>query len=361
MNKKGWIAFCLLAVLSLGLLAPAVLAEETVFFTAVNNTLLELTAETMPMVHSSMIYVPCSVFNTRALDTWSYYSRGSQTVLISDGEKELYFDMSAGNSYDREENTYRYAAVYANDTAYVPAFFVADFFGLGYSYIRREDRHIVRITKGSVLSDEDFFNAAASLMETRLNQYLGAQETPAPPPVPTAAPTPPPVTPTPRGDRSDVSVRLGFLGLGEESIGILEALEGTPACFFATAQELYDHADLARRILGEGCSLGVRLLEDPETELEAFRRALRDTTMSVSFLGAAMGPAEELPRAEGLRLFTAAEPLVTARACAWTLEAASGSCDLLLIGDFAETDILLRQLTRDHYTLEAVTEVTAGR
>ena len=137
MDKKRWIVFCLLAALAVGLMIPSVFADETVYFTAVNNTLLELSAETMPVVQNSMIYVPSSVFNTRSLSTWAYYSRGGQSVLISDGTKELYFDMSAGNSHDREENTYQYAAIYANDTAYVPAFFVADYFGLGYSYIRR--------------------------------------------------------------------------------------------------------------------------------------------------------------------------------------------------------------------------------
>ena len=146
MSLKRWLCFLLLAVLVAGLLILPGAADDPIIFTAVNNTLLELTAETMPVSHNSMIYVPCSVFNTRALDTWAYYSRGTQTVLISDGSKELTFDMSAGNSYDRDGELYPYAAIYANDTAYVPAFYVADFFGLGYSYIRREERYIIRIT-----------------------------------------------------------------------------------------------------------------------------------------------------------------------------------------------------------------------
>ncbi len=371
MGKKRWISFCLLAVLALGLMLPSVLAEETVFFTAVNNTLLELTAETMPMAHNSMIYVPTSLFNTRTLDTWSYYSRGSQTVLISDGEKVLYFDMSAGNSYDGEDNTYRYAAIYANDTAYVPAFFVADFFGLGYSYIRREGWHIVRITTGSVLSDDEFFSAAASLLESRMNQYLAGQESspltakPTPTPAkPTPTPSAPPVTPTPRRDRSDVTVRLGFLGLSEKSAGILEELGTVKACFFATAEELYANGDLVRRILGGGCTVGLRIEEDPTAEYEAFCRALRDTAMCTSFLGAAAGADGELAEegaACGLRILWAEEPLYTCQACGVLLDAAERTCTLLLAGDFRETASLMRLLREDHYTMEAVTEVTAGR
>ena len=363
-NKRRRVVFCLLAVLTLGILAPSVLAEDTVFFTAVNNTLLELTAETMPVVHNSLIYVPCSVFNTRALNTWAYFSRGSQKVLISDGDKELYFDMSDGTSYDREENTYLYSAILRNDTAYVPVFFVTDFFGMEYSYIRRDSWHIVRVTTGNALSDEDFFTAAAPLLETRLNQYLGTQETPAPTPEPTPQPTPEP-TPAPSHgtDRSGVSVRLCFLGLGEESASILDALGGEQACFFATPAQIYAHADLTRRILGSGCALGLLIREDPAKEWPEFCRALRDTAMSVSFLGAAAAEPEKAEAWEdcGLELFLAPEALDSAWACAQRLAAAEKRCDLFLDAAFGETENLLYLLWKEHYSLEAVTEVTAGR
>jgi hypothetical protein len=370
-SKKRWVTFCLLAVLILGLLAPSVHAEETVYFTAVNNTLLELSSETMPVVHNSMIYVPCEVFNTRSLSLWAYYSKGGQTALISDGSRELHFDMSAGNSTDRDGNLYQYAALYLNDTAYVPVFFVTDYFGLGYSYIRREGWHIVRITTGGALSDEEFFSAAAPLLETRLNQYLGYQDTPAPTlsPGPEITPTPslppPTETPAPIVDRSGVRVHLCFLGLGEGSAAILDALGETPACFFATEEEIYDHADLTRRILGSGNTVGLRIRRNAEDEYEDFCQALRDTAMTVSFLGgAAVEDGEEaLERWAGLGipLLVTEQPLVTLRACAGVLASAWDRCDLMLDGNFGDVEGLLRLLKEDQYTLEAVTEVTAGR
>ena len=367
MSKKRWICFGLLALLALGRMIPSVLAEDTVFFTAVNNTLLELTAETMPMVHNSMIYVPWSVFNTRALNTWAYYSRGSQTVLISDGTKELYFDLSTGDSHDREGNVYRYAAIYANETAYVPAMFTADYFGLTYSYIRRDSWHIVRLTTGSALSDEDFFKAAAPLMETRMNQYQGTQETSEPQPTESAVPPtvpPPTATPVPTPERSHVTVHLGFLGVGDETADILDALGEERACFFATAEEIYDWPDLTRRILGSGHALGMRIRRDTAEEYGDFCQALRDTAMSVSFLGAAVTTEEKPAEAWedcGLRLLFTDQPQVTVRGCARQLEAAQGRCDLLLDGSFEDMGGLLRLLAEDYYTLEAVTEVTAGR
>lgn len=280
----------LLLVLCLGLAALPAAADDIIFFTAVNNTLLELTRETMPVKYSSMIYVPSSVFNSTALGTFAYYSRNNQTVLISDGNLSLYFDMSEGNSYDDEQD-YRYAAVYVNDTAYVPAYFVAEYFDLGYSYIRKDGMHIVRLTSGNVLDDEDFFNAAESQLENRLNDYLRQQgklpvtTPPAASSVPTATPRPTPTT-TPEIDRSSVTACIAIIGLGENSAAQLDGLlqQELPVCFFATAEEVYENADLVRRILGEGGSIGVRMETDPAAEAEAFRTALRDTAMSVSFL-----------------------------------------------------------------------------
>ncbi len=374
------LCFLLMAVLAVGLLSMLSAAEDDIFFTAVNNTLLDLTAETMPVNYNSMIYVPSSVFNSRELDTYSFYSRGTQIVLISDSVHTLYFDMSAGNSYDGEDDTYRYAAIYYNDTAYVPAFFVADFFGLGYSYIRREGRHIVRLSSGSVLSDEAFFNAAVSLMDTRLNQYLSTLETP-PPPTPTPAPTPSPTpaprptpTPPPVGptqppvipDRSAVTVHLCFLGLNEDSAALLDALEeaGVPACFFATAGELYLQSDLVRRILGSGYGLGLLIQDAPAEEYAEFCLALRETAMSVSFLAAGKGlsPETQAEAAElGLRLLFGQEALSSYYDCSARLSAAKERCDLLLSGHFQDAGSLLRLLREEHYTLEEITEVTKER
>ena len=374
MNRRKRTAAFLLAALLACFAVLTGAARDTIYFTAVNNTLLELNDATIPVIHNSLIYVPASVFNSRALDTYAYYSRENQTVLVSDGERVLSFDMSDGTCYDDKGNTYRGAAIYVNDTAYVPAYTVASVFDLGYSYIRRDDRHIVRLTKGNVLSDEDFFNAASSLMETRLNQYLAALETPPPTGAPTLAPTPAPtpvptptpspgVTPLPAVDRSDVCVHLCFLGLNEESGALLTRLKGVPACFFAAAGELYGNGDLVRGILGSGCNVGLLAGEDPVGEYGEFARALQDTAMSATFLCTGVelpeGAAEAADEA-GLCFVSAPGALNDLSACLRVLNDAEGRCDLFLSGRFKELDQLLKVLERDRYTLEAVTEVTMG-
>ena len=151
---------------------------------------------------------------------------------------------------------------------------------------------------------------------------------------------------------------------GIKTAAILDALGEENACFFTTAEEIYDWPDLARRILGSGHALGLRIRRDTADEYEDFCQALRDTAMSVSFLGAAV-VSEERPAETwedcGLRLLFTDRPLETVLACAQQLETARERCDLLMEGDFVDMEGLMRLLAEDYYILEAVTEVTAGR
>ncbi len=187
---KRRIPVLVLLVLLAVLTALPVLAADTVYFTAVNNTLLSLEKSSMPVKYKSMIYVPASLFTSNELGTYALYSRNAQTVLVSDGADILHFDMSTGSCFDSAGETYDYVAIYQNDTAYLPAYFVAERFGITYSYIRSSYGHIIRLTMGNCLSDGDFVEAASSLMESRLAQYRKAEGIiePTPTPRPTATP-----------------------------------------------------------------------------------------------------------------------------------------------------------------------------
>lgn len=377
MRKKGIrriFAALLPVVLFAGLLLPGA-AEETVFFTAINNTLQELSADTMPTTYNSMIYVPFSVFNSDELGTHSFYSKSSQMALVSDGSATLYFDMSTGTGYDDGGTTYRYEAIYQNGTAYLPAYFTARYFGLSYSYIRQDGWHIVRLTKGSVLSDKEFFSAAASLMESRLREYQKSREpvpTETPAPTPSATPTPEPSpTPTPepspspspdpeKPDRSGVTVHLMFLGIGEGTERLAETLtrRGLPAAFFADAEEIRQNGDLVRSLLGTGFTLGAYLDADAADAYEDFSDALADAALTVSFLACT-----EEETAENAGILVCARETDLAGSfndCAVRLEAADDRCDLLLPGDFSGLDSLIWLLQRDGYRVEGVNELTGG-
>ena len=96
--RRG-IGLMLAVLLCVVLLILPILAQDEIYFTAINNTILELQDETMPTKHKGMYYVPCSVFNSTALKTYSLYSRSKQMAMISDLDRTLYFDMSAGSCY----------------------------------------------------------------------------------------------------------------------------------------------------------------------------------------------------------------------------------------------------------------------
>ncbi len=102
---KRLIGIIVLLSAAVMLLVIPILAQNTVYFTAINNTLLELDDQTMPIMENGTIYLPSSVFNSSDLGTYCLYSRNKQQVVISDLDKILYFDMSAGNSYDDRDTT----------------------------------------------------------------------------------------------------------------------------------------------------------------------------------------------------------------------------------------------------------------
>lgn len=373
--KRLGILFALLAAAALILVMP-ILAQNTVYFTAINNTLLELDDQTMPIMDNGTIYLPCSVFNSSDLGTYCLYSRNKQQVVISDLDQILYFDMSAGNSYDDRDTTYPYAAIYHNDSAYIPAFFTASFFGIQVSYIRNDSAPIIRLTKGSVLSDADFLRGAAAIMETRLSQYNSSQstqESPVPTPRQTASPTaspqptaPPEPVPSPRPYRSDVEVFIAFLGLNENSEACADILrsKGFTPCFFLEIDDLRQHPDLIRKLNGIGCGIGMLLsTDDPEKEYEEFSDLLRESVRAVTFLLASSAPlspeAVEKAQDTGLILWCAQEPEVDVNQLINRLDEADDRCDLILGSNVSVNRVtrLANYLRSEAYTVREITEL----
>ncbi len=291
---KRTLLFVLIAVmLVLSAVVISSAADNDIYFTAVNNTLLELNAATMPVKYKSSLYVPWSVFSSKELKTSALYSRESQAVVVSDKDKTLYFDMSAGTTYDENDRTYSFTAIYTNDTAYLPAYYVADFFGINYSYIRSDQGHIIRLCRDGYLSDSDFASGAETLMQARLSSYyasMNAVETVKPTFVP--APSPPPAVSEPPQEQekpgADVTVYLAYLGINENTGAVLDTLSsyGYKACFFVNRNQVVEYADTVRRIMAEGHSLGVLFEEDLEAEFMDTSAALNSAAACRTFIAA---------------------------------------------------------------------------
>ena len=373
---KRLFIICTLLLTAILLLVIPILAANTVYFTAINNTLLELDDQTMPYMQNGTIYLPCSVFNSSDLGTYCLYSRNKQQVMISDLDDILYFDMSAGNSYDDRDTTYPYAAIFHNDTAYIPAFFTASFFGIQVSYIRNDYAPIIRLTKGSVLSDNDFLRGAAAIMETRLSQYNASQSAhdssspetgeitaSTPSPIPTNTPEP---TPTPRQSRSDVEIYIAFLGLTENSGACAEIMrsKGFIPCFFIETEDLRQYPDMVRKLNGIGCGIGLLFNEDPEKEYEEFSELLRESVRAVSFLLASKSPlsSETAKKVQdsGLILWCAQEPMNDINQLIVDLETTENRYDLILGSNVNVNRItrLANYLRSESFAVKEITELT---
>lgn len=273
---KRVISSVLAAVLCVFLLAAAAPAAQgsDVYFMAVNEKLLELERSTMPMVMGGTLYVPCTMFSIDTtgvnLNVYAMYSAAKNQVLVYSTSSQLIFDIDSGETYMPGGGSYSERAVVRNSTAYVPLARVCDVFRGEISYTVNETAYgrLVRVTSRSrVLTDEQFINAADSLLRSSLNRYLAEN------PVTTAGPTAP--TPS-RG--SGAAVYLGFTMSGEtaaaHTLDALEAQQAT-AIFFLTAEQLAQKDDLTRELIGRGHFVGLRLAETGDRPVEELLEELR--------------------------------------------------------------------------------------
>lgn len=246
------------AVLCLSLLLSPALAAEEVYFTGVNDQLLRLTDETMPMWVNGTLYVPASVFdeNVTGVDLGFNCSQSlnSDIVTLYNLRQMLVFDLSAGNSRNQHTGeVFSDRAITRNGVVYLPVAAVCSFFGLTYVYRYTDYGYLVRIrSSAAYLSDASFIDAASTAMNRYLQAYLQSQ-TPEEPEVPDEQP----------GEEQpvmNVRVCLAFLcQSGQAAQDILDRLDqgGDRGLFLFPVQEMAGQDDLIRRIVGSGHCVGL--------------------------------------------------------------------------------------------------------
>ncbi len=260
------ILFCLVLFL------PVPVSAANLYFTAINDSVELLTADSMPFWSAGNLYVPYTVFdsnkNSTKMDlgiTVSYNSLSKKTVSIySLHDRILTFDLNTGTC--RNELTgenYPYRAIMRNGKPYLPVEIVCSFFGLRWSYNTLPSipqGYLVRIKNSdAVLDDAKFIDAAGNLLHSRLKEYtqsLSSAESTLPP------------TPESQDEHQDEEVITPtniptYLAIRCESpqyIGaILDILDnmGRPALFFLSPEVIESSGPLVRQILGTGHSIGI--------------------------------------------------------------------------------------------------------
>ena len=311
--KKRLLALALLLAMVLSL-APAA-AADTVYFTSINDTLSPLSDSTMPYWSGGYLYVPATCFNGQ--DIGVYYSRSAdkQTVILYAGKRALSFDLAEDATYDSFGNIYAERAQLRRSVVYVPVARVASFFGLTYTNTKVDHGYMVRVRdQSAVLSDRQFIEAAAQLMNSWYSDYKkasGAQNTPSTP----AAGEDPAGTEEP--DFGGNTLSLCFLvtdvTVGEQLAGTLSTGRGT-GTFYVAAELVSSAGDFLRRLTAQGFSVGLAAGgDDAEGALAALQaandalfRATGSTTRLALLTGSA--PAEDV-EAAGYRVL---KPRVTA-------------------------------------------------
>jgi len=273
-KKRIVAAFCA-ALLTLGLLVFGAAAADDVYFLSLNDTLLPLTADLMPIRANNLVYIPSAVFDQRLtgikLGVFYGQDKSMGTATLYSKEKTLIFDINAGYAYDSPQGkTYSYRAIIRNGRTYLPAFSVCQFFGMEYSNLGTDYGLLLRLKSEKVwLNDAIFISSAATLMSSRLNEYLQSQTSESPSASPTG--TAPITTAPSTGDKSDVRVYLALRkGDGQHMDELLDILfaQQVPALFFFRPSELADSDDLIRRIVGCGHQLGLLVEGETVEELE---------------------------------------------------------------------------------------------
>ena len=265
--KKGskLLAAALALVLCLSIFMPIPAGAATPIFVAVNDRVLELSADTMPIWVDGEIYIPYSILDAKSNGVrWGIYCnymKADHFLTVYDVDKRLFldFDLREGTAFDSiTGEEYAPGAVLRGSRPYLPLKLMCEYFGLQYSYQEITQGMLLRIkNEDVVLSDAVFVDAAANVLNLRLKEYNQANGT--------ESAIPGPATPsTPSGGTAGVEKRVPtYLAFtcdqAEELVSLLLMLEGRRiyAVIFVTPELVEERGDLMFWASGAGHTVGL--------------------------------------------------------------------------------------------------------
>ncbi len=360
---------CLVLCAAALVLCVSAASGSGLYFMAVNDTPLELSASTMPVRVGGVLYVPYHMFSTTAtgvnLGVYASYNSARGQVLVYSSQKQLIFDLTENTVYDMDGNSYASRGMLRGSTAYLPIAQVCAVFSdtIWYSVSATPYGQLVRLkSMSAVLDDPSFIAAADSRLRGMYNSYLADNPT-------VTAVSPPTPTPTPGLSGRGAEVYLAFTleDSGEETSldQVLDALEELDArgIFFLSPVELSEQDDLVRRLIGQGHLVGARIeagdageaLEQMEEARDALRAVAKCRLCAVLCEGLEEDGSEEI-RQEGVACWTTS---VDGRDLEGTAgERAETLLPRLAAGESAKNHLLLDAAAGS--TLRALLEAVTG-
>lgn len=165
----------LLSVLMLcTLLPPRASAAPTLYFTAVNDRMCDLSDETMPFWQNGLLYVAgATVDGPDDLGIRYSYNQEKSVAILCKGQRVLYCDLTAGTmENNRTGEQYAGSPIVRSGMVFFPITALAKMFDLKYSSTKIAYGYLLRIRDdNAVLSDEYFIDAATDPIQKRYAQY----------------------------------------------------------------------------------------------------------------------------------------------------------------------------------------------
>ena len=165
----------LLSVLMLcTLLPPRASAAPTLYFTAVNDRMCDLSDETMPFWQNGLLYVAgATVAGPDDLGIRYSYNQEKSVAILYKGQRVLYCDLTAGTmENNRTGEQYAGSPIVRSGMVFFPITALAKMFDLKYSSTKIAYGYLLRIRDdNAVLSDEYFIDAATDPIQKRYAQY----------------------------------------------------------------------------------------------------------------------------------------------------------------------------------------------
>ena len=255
------LAALLLALLLVAGLAPpkgrAVLSG--VYFTAVNEQLLELSSDTMPFLSGGVWYVPSRIFvgTDLGVNYVPNYTLGLEILYTN--KTDLRFNMEGQYAFDRSGNTYNEYAIERGGVVFFPLPLVCRRFDLRWSITETDTVPLIRVKSASaILDDRDFIDAAAGQMSSRYAEYEKA--------VTSTGEGLPPTVDQPVQAAEGQKVYLVVDGQ-PDTLSVLAQLGSYQATFLLTVDEMED-GDLLRALVAGGHGVALEALGETDSELE---------------------------------------------------------------------------------------------
>ena len=311
--RKKLLAILACVLLIIQLAVPAG-AAGTVYFTAVNMSVLELSDATMPFWSNGYLYVPGSIFATYGKElgvSYSYNAAKEKAVLYvnDDTVRSLLFDLNKDYAEDQSGNMYFQKPLVRGGVIFLPVALIAQSFGLSYSTIPVERGYLVWIRTQAVdLSERLFADAATYPMETRYSQYLKSQETGQSGGGNEVSGG----TQTTSGQRVYLCVRASDAGTVS---ALLDALDqyGSQAAFYCTVEFLEQEGALLRRMTANGHAVGILAdAADPAGRTVSEQLAAGNAALEAATCGKT-----RLARLENVSDQTAADVAAMGYCCLW--------------------------------------------